>query len=234
MTELTNFNQLKNMFLNIQNNFNNINQVKIKLKNIYNEYILKYNSENNENENNNILLFSLDALHFQNLLIELEYSNIEKNYQLLNNKIYCEYYKLYKIITKFSIKYSNDTIIEILKHKYPSYKDLEPYKIYNFQFINQLNNDIIHILDELSNILLVKQQQQTEEENKSQNGLNIDKYVYTLNYNNNLLEQNIILYKKYLQTFNTYHITYLTRLNIKSKMILDQLNMDVKLLINKE
>ena len=67
------------------------------------------------------------------------------------------------------------------------------------------------------------------EEEKTNNGLNIDNYVNTLMFDNAVVTQNIRLYKNYLKVFHKYHNTYLNRLHIKLGIMWGQINQDIRL-----
>jgi len=57
------------------------------------------------------------------------------------NRMYCEYYKLCKIIIEYICKNISDKkLLEIanMNANLPVYKDLEPFKQYEFQFITGL------------------------------------------------------------------------------------------------
>ena len=104
MSELSalkiNFVNLTSIRINIRKLFESLNGLKDKLKTLYLEYI-EIGKKNN-------ILFGIDSFHFQKKLIDLEYENMEKMYKLIDNKMYCEYYKLFKLITKYAEEKIND------------------------------------------------------------------------------------------------------------------------------
>lgn len=219
------FEDIKCMRLKIKDTFD-VFELKIKfLKDVY----LKYINET-ENKSNN-LLFGLDALHFQNTLIDFEYSNLKNLYHLIDNKIYCEYYKLLKLINKY-VK-TNDRLSNVItpidiNNKYPPYKDLEQFKIYEFHLINDIHDDIINIFN---NVLLYCNDELNKlnrEKHNKKNGLNLDNYINTIEYDILNIKQNINLYINYLKVFHNYHLTYLSRLNIRVNIIWGQVSSDIK------
>lgn len=219
-----NFVNLKTVRLNIRKLFESLNTLKDKLKSLYLEYI-EIGKKNN-------ILFGIDSFHFQKKIIDIEYENMEKMYKLIDNKMYCEYYKLFKLITKYAEEKINDKKILALcklKSKYPVYKDLDEYKVYEFELINDLHYDIIQILDEMFSYSMQKEKELRLEEEKTNNGLNIDNYVNTLMFDNAVVTQNIRLYKNYLKVFHKYHNTYLNRLHIKLGIMWGQINQDIRL-----
>jgi hypothetical protein len=218
------FIEIKSMRLKIKETFD-VFEIKIKfLKDVYLKYI-------NDNENKN-LLFGLDSLHFQNTLIDFEYSNLKNLYHLIDNKIYCEYYKLLKLINNYLIINDrlNKVIIPIkISNKYPAYKDLEPFKIYDFHLINDIHDDIINIFNDVLNYCKDELNKLNREKNNKRNGLNLDNYINTIEYDILNIKQNIKLYTNYLKVFHNYHLTYLSRLNIRINIIWGQVSSDIKL-----
>jgi hypothetical protein len=76
-------------------------QVRIdKLRQIYSEFI-----KSNKNE---IFLFGLDSFHFQSKLIDIEYDDMKRLFLAINNRMYCEYFKLHKIIVDYISNNLND------------------------------------------------------------------------------------------------------------------------------
>ena len=92
------FNKINNICNDIKSLFKILELKIIKLKEVYIELI-------KNNNNNNTYLFGLDSLHFQGKLIDIELENMKKIFLLINNSVYCEYYKLYRLI---SIYYKNN------------------------------------------------------------------------------------------------------------------------------
>ena len=219
-----NFDEVKELRINIQHIFNNLTAKIADLKQLYITFI-------NRNTKTNFLL-GLDSFHFQTKLIDMEFDCMKKMFLLVNNRMYCEYYKLYKVISNYVIDHITDKkVAETCKSKteYPVYKDLEPYKEYDFDLITDLHHDILQIISELQGFLLLKDRELKNDEAKSSSGLNIDNYVNTSKYNNALLKEQISLFIEYLKVFHKYHIKYLTRFNLKVKLMYGQIQADIKL-----
>ena len=71
---------------NVKNVFD-ILQVRIdKLRQLYSEFI--------KNNKNDMLVFGLDSFHFQSKLIDIEYDDMKRLFSAINNRMYCEYFKL--------------------------------------------------------------------------------------------------------------------------------------------
>ena len=73
----------------------------------------------------------LDSFSFQTKLAQVEYEWIQRVYQMIDNRMYGEYYKLWISMSQYSK--------ELLKEetqKFPTYKDLEPMKQYELSLIH--------------------------------------------------------------------------------------------------
>ena len=87
------FNKIKDIRIAVVNIFNTL-EVKItKLKGLTNDFI-----KNNQNE---FFVFGLDSFMFQSKMIDFEYTDMQKYFLALNNRMYCEYYKLYKLVSEY-------------------------------------------------------------------------------------------------------------------------------------
>ena len=112
-----------------------------KIKEIYSEFI----SINREQ----LFIFTLDSFHFQSKLIDIEYEDMARIFHAITNRMYCDYYKLFKIIVEYIVENVPDKkLIELIKvnNNYPVYKDLEPFKQYDFQYIQSLHEIVLVIL----------------------------------------------------------------------------------------
>jgi len=151
-----NLEQLKKNFVTIKdirgkvtNVFDILEMHLIKLKNTYSEFV--------ENNRQNLFVFGLDSFQFQSKLIDIEYDDMKRLFLAINNRMYCEYYKLYKIIAE----YVKDNIpvkktLELIKltNNFPVYKDLEPYKQYKFDLIQGLHENILLLLYEINDFII--------------------------------------------------------------------------------
>ena len=127
------FEELKATRFSIKNLFEYLKHTK---QTVYDTY-LKYIQLNKKND-------LLDSFHFQNKLIDLEFETIKQIYLYVDNHIYCDYYKLFVIVNKFYIDSFKE---EITTNKYPVYKDLEPFKDYDYDTVNNIHHDIIKIIN---------------------------------------------------------------------------------------
>ena len=194
-----------------------------KLKEFYSEFV--------KNNKNNLFIFGLDSFHFQGKLIDIEYEDIQRLYSAITNRIYCEYFKLYKII----VQYILDNIIEQkiidlvhVNNSYPIYKDLEPFKKYDFEVIQSIHEFIIILLNSINGFLMNKEHDLKRHQLKNNIGLNIDNFVNTFQFNNVMLREQLILFISYIEFFHKLHLKYLTRFTTKMHIFFSQITNDIK------
>jgi hypothetical protein len=145
--------------------------------------------------------------------------------------MYCEYYKLHKIIIDYVIENVTDKkILELIKlnNNFPIYKDLEPFKQYDFLTIQQIHELNISILHSLCSFLISKEHDLKNYQNKNNTGLNIDNFVSTFNFNNTVMKEKVALFVTYIEFFHKLHTKYLKRFTTKIQLLISQLNYDIK------
>ena len=219
-TEFSQITELKeentNIFIILEDRIN-------KLKSSYNEFI--------SNNKQNLFVFGLDSFHFQGKLIDIEYDDTKRLFNAITNRMYCEYYKLHKIINEYVTENISDKkILEVAKvnNNFPVYKDLEPFKQYDFTFIQQLHELIISILHSLCSFLMTKEHDLKNYQNKNKTGLNIDNFVNTFNFNNVVMKEKVTLFITYIEFFHKLHSKYLKRFTTKIQLLISQINYDIK------
>ena len=89
----TDFNDIINIRNTVKNVFDTL-QIRIdRLRQIYDEFIKTNKTE--------MFIFGLDSFHFQSKLIDIEYDDMKRLFLAINNRMYCEYFKLHKIIVEY-------------------------------------------------------------------------------------------------------------------------------------
>jgi len=200
-----------------------------KLKELYKEFV--------NNNRNNLFVFGLDSFRFQSKLIDIEYDDMKRLFLAITNRMYCEYFKLLKIIIEY-IKESVDDkkLLDFVKvnDNYPVYKDLEPFKKYDFEIIQNLHELLLNLLSSINNILMTKDYDLKMYKNKNNFGLNIDNFVNTFNFNNIMMREKIILFITYLEFFHKLHNKYFKRFTTKLQLMYSQITHDIKFDDNEE
>ena len=218
------FNGIKNLREEINSIFDNLEQRVLKLKDLYKDFI--------DQNTTTLFIFGLDSFYFQNKLIDIELGDMKKFYDLIMNRMYCEYYKLYKIIIDYANNNMNDdqkfldTICS--KTNYPTYKDLEPYKKYEFLFISEIHDDIVQTLIAMNNYITNKKLILTSYQLRSNVGLNINNFVSSYEFELSSIESQLALFCSYVDFFHELHLKYMERFIIKIQILYGQVNHDIK------
>lgn len=176
-------------------------------------------------------LFGLDSFHFQNKMIEMEYENMRKVFNCIDNHMYSEYYKLYKFIQDYivnDIKY-NKIIEKNIFNKFPVYKDLEPEKTYDFEITKEIHSIVITIIIDLYEYLNEKTHKMIDDKDHISKGFNIDNIINRQRFTNSLLNERINMYINYLDVISKHYHKYISRLILKCKLMLDIFNEDVQI-----
>jgi hypothetical protein len=193
-----------------------------KLKNMTNDFI--------KSNHDVLFVFGLDSFKFQSKLIDFEYADMQKYFYALNNRMYCEYYKLFKIVSEYVDKtIGTNKTFEMIKTNsvFPIYKDLEPYKQYNFETIEEVHKTIILLLGGIQEHIVFKESELENYKIKQHSGLNINNFVNTFLFNVTLIKQNLGLFISYLDFFHNIHIKHFKRFAKKMKSMDDYLNEDI-------
>lgn len=206
--------QMGNIFNNVYQNIKN-------LKNDCQDFIKL-------NEDKKIFIFCLDSLQFQCKVIDIEFDDIKRLWFSLNNRIYCEYYKLYRLVIEYIYK-EHILILEndFLLKKIPVYKDLEPFRQYEMTTIKLLHLNIIELLNKIYQHICIKEIEFKKYQEKQEKGFNMQNFVATFNYTVTSIKQKYDLFLSYLDFFHSMHLKYLRRLLTKICLFENQLNKDI-------
>lgn len=218
----TDFNEINNIRNNVKDIFDILQSRINKLKMFYNEFI--------KNNKKQMFIFGLDSFHFQNKLIDIEYDDMKRIFIAINNRMYCEYFKLYKFITEYILKNINDKkVLEIIRiNNFPIYKDLEPFKEYDFQIIIEIHENVINLLSSLISNLTNKENELSVHKSKKDIGLNIDNFITSFNYDITIMREKIIAFITYIEFFHKLHTKYLKRFSNKIQLMYTHINNDIR------
>jgi len=179
-----------------------------------------------------LFVFTLDSFHFQGKLVDLEFEDMNRMFLSITNRMYCDYYKLFKIIVEYVKENVPDKkLSELIRvhDNYPPYKDLEPFKQYDFQLIQSLHEILLVILTYLHTFITNKEHDLKVYQTKNQIGLHIDSFVNTFSFNTFVMNQKAMLFVTYIEFFHKSHQKYLKRFTMKLNLMLSQLNNDIKI-----
>ena len=218
-----NFQTIKDIRIKVSSVFNILEQHLLKLKKIYTEFV--------DNNRQNLFVFGLDSFQFQSKLIDIEYEDMKRLFLAINNRMYCEYYKLYKIISDYvKENISDKKTLELIKitDNFPIYKDLEPYKQYKFEMIQEIHENIILLLYEMNEFITYKENELKLHKKKQDIGLNINNFVTTFNYNIIMMKEKGMLFISYIEFFHNLHTKYLQRFAMKINLMYNQVSHDIQ------
>ena len=187
--------KLKNSFKNIISMKREIGITKNRVSNKLGE-LKKLHTEMIKDNNKQIFLFCLDSFYYQYKIFAMEFEHVKKLRSILNNRMYCDYYKLHNIIVKFCKDHFNDDDIDI--QTFPVYKDLEPFQEYRIEDIELLHASILKLIN---NLYLEAQKKEDAIMHYNDNhkvGFSISNFLNTLTHDNRMLQEQISLYINYI------------------------------------
>ena len=120
---------MESNIVKLKNEFNDIINVRTSVKNIFDilqariDKLKLFYAEFIKNDTSGLFVFGLDSFHFQSKLIDIEYDDMKRLFLAINNRMYCEYFKLNKIILDYILTNINDKKnVDIVKtNSYPIY-----------------------------------------------------------------------------------------------------------------
>lgn len=178
-----------------------------------------------------IFLFCLDSFYFQYKTFAIELDNLNKFNMMMKNRIYCDYYKLYKLIMRY-ISENREELQSVgtTQTVLPVYKDLEPYFDYGIENVKMVHNMMLTNIKDMYNVVIEKETTISQYTSKTHAGYSISNFVNTLNHENNVLKAQIDLYLNYISFFHISQKKQIKRLyqnyNDFNKEIENNLNSD--------
>ena len=153
-----------------------------------------------QNNKKKIFIFCLDSYYFQYKMLIVEMENISKIICMIKNRVYGDFYKLYNVIlSESNLNVDLSEFANKIK-KYIPYKEIEPFYEYKNNDVIQLHNDILQIMNLLHREYLHRELKSIEYNNTD--GLTVDNFIQTLNFENNNFKEKIHLYVNYLQFYH--------------------------------
>lgn len=222
--------QLEEKFLEIRNVFTENENLCLEISTKVNKIKEMYLDFMGDNDKQ-ILIFGLDTLHFQYKFFNKELLHINEYKVLLSNRIYCEYFKLYKLIQEYCLITNKEEKCEDtnnLKISVENYDDLNPDQEFTFENISKLNEANIKLINSLLQIYKQKSSILKDYELKNSFGINIDNFVFGFSHNTILIKEKILLFEKYLIFFYDIHSKLLNRFLTKCKLLYGQMMHDIK------
>ena len=217
----TDFDNIIVMKKDIRSIMGTTNTKLLNLKNTYNK-LIKDNAKQ-------IFLFCLDSFFYQYKIFAMELESIEKLRCILNNRMYCDYYKLHNIILRYIKENKNDigNIDELELRTFPVYKDLEPFIQYEIDDIRSVHNTIIKFVVHLYKSSELKSYHIESYNNTHSVGFSISNFLNTLTHENDILHKQITLYVNYLSFFHISQKKQLSHLAVRLQDFCSEVDQDL-------
>ncbi len=203
----------------LKNNFKSIIIMKERVLNIKTEIesellnLKKIYTELSGKNKKKVFLFCLDSFFFQFKSFMMEMESIDKSRIMLNNRMYCEYFKLYGIISGYIKDNVKDLEIDENDIKtFPPYKDLEPFLEYKMEDLRDLHDNILLLINKLHNKVTSRANDMDDYNVNHKIGFTISNFLNTLEYENTILKEQISLYINYAAFFQISQKKQLCRL----------------------
>lgn len=178
------------------------------------------------NNNKKIFLLCLDSFHFQYKAFNVELGNLDRLYLLLSNRAYNDYCSTYALLHKHYVEYGLQVPTESLHRPY---KDLEPFAEYTLDEICLAHSNAVQLLDGLKQKYKENVESITSYKEKMMLGIRISSFIYTLEYDNNVLHDQIRLYDSYFQFYYDVQTKYFSGLLAKLKAFMGQIDGEIKI-----
>ena len=187
-----------------------------------------------EKNKDKMYLFGLDSFRFQIALLDRESEESKIFFKVVNNRIYCEYYKFCKKMCEYILEtYTEPNLINISKAindtNLPAYDSVDPVKEYGLCFVLTIHDNIIELIKCLYSHLLNKEHELKDHSTKRTMGLNIDNFVFTFIYNNSILRDKIRMFLDYMSFFHKMHLKNLNLIEKKLELMMSEINNDLSL-----
>jgi hypothetical protein len=171
-------------------------------------------------------LFGLDTFHFQCKLLDAELNDLKRHLLLINNRMYCEYYKLYRFMSEYAKNILiNGSHVEQTTSFAP-YKDLEPYKVYEPAAVAEVNSEIAGILRLMRAHIEEKERELAPHRENQDRGMNVNNFVMSLAHNIQIVQEKVRLFESHLAIFNELQGTRLGHFREKLDLLRSRIVMD--------
>ena len=173
----------------------------------------KFQSASNH-ELNPLLIYSLDSVFFQFYVCNIQKDNFLQVFHLIQNHIYCDLFKLHRILCDYVQHNIQDKKINALLNagNYPVYKDLEKYKVYDRNVMESIFKNIVTIINAIHEYCKNDTRGFKQHKESIKNGFHYDKLLQTFHFNNRVVEEQISLFSNFLKYSCNYHVEFLQKI----------------------
>lgn len=213
--------ELKNSFIHIRKSVDECSNLRTEstsalgtLKSAYSEMVI--------HTADSTFLFCVDSFYFQFKSFQYELESIERGVSFVQNRLYCDYYKLLMMVIKYyrEAKLSDSTSRKF--REYVLYKDLEPFREYPMNDIVSIHNTVLSVIEDLFHHYQTKRQEIVDYYINHKVGHCISNLINTLEFDNQFLQNKIGLFMNYMAFFQISHEKHLERSKQKLKAFCDE------------
>jgi len=216
--------QLKNDFENVKNIVDKIAEIKTAIKKKLGQLKEIHTDLIKTNDSKKIFLICLESFHFQYKAMIFDSDNLQRNFLLLSNRAFCDYTSLYGLLQKMFEDYKIDIPTATV---HPVYNDLDPYCEYKMEDINLAHDNSVELIMCLICKLRENENTVSKYKVKSKSGIRIANFINTLEYDNNILRDQIELYINYCDFFQSTQHKYFNKLLEKIKALQHDIDEDI-------
>jgi hypothetical protein len=175
-------------------------------------------------------LFGLDFFNFQYEIYCKQYDNQLTLMNFLNNRIYGDYYKLYRLILMYvKNSISSDSLKAIVESNsnLPKYDKLDDKVVYPEEVLKTINTFVLNVLEQIFTFYREKMTSMNSKVKLSKKGFCIGNFVTTVKHKNEMIKHQVELYEGYVKFFNENHIKQLIQIKERLQKIFDEISSDV-------
>ena len=183
-----------------------------------------------EKTNDPVELFGLDFFNFQYEIYCRQYDDQMNLMNFLNNRIYGDYYKLYKLIlmyVKNSVSSESLKAIVESNSNLPKYDKLDDKVVYPEEVLKTINSFVINVLEQIHNYYKEKMTNMNSKVKLSKKGFCIGNFVTTVRHKNEMIKHQVELYEGYVKFFNENHIKQMNQVKDRLEKIYQEISNDV-------
>jgi len=212
-------------FTAVKENINSINKNISSVKTKLDKMRSVYSKMISTNSHKKIFLFCLESFNFQIKSFSVDSDNLQKSLLLVSNRVYCDYYKLFKLIKILFDDYGYHVPKEI--GNLYTYDILNPFFEYLVPDIDKIHGDVCLLINALIEYYNDNCTKIANYMSKSQTGINIFNFIKTLEYDNSVLKDQIVLYLNYMDFFKITQTKYLAKLVGKTDSLKKEIDSEI-------
>jgi hypothetical protein len=141
--------------------------------------------------------------------------------------MYGDYYKLYNIIMMQTKEKNIDLPNAPDSAKIAIYKDLEPFREYKIEDIQEIHKTILTLMNDLYSYYTNSEKRKNDYSDNTNVGSSISNFLTTLEFENTLIREQMSLYINYIQYFHSSQQNYLAKLYTKMDMFQREIDEDI-------